>query len=138
MKNIKYIALALTMLLITSCEDVVNVDLDTANPRLVIDASIDWIKGTDGSQQTIKLSKTKGYYDTVTPVVSGAVVYITSNGTTFNFIETPNTGKYICSNFVPIINQNYVLTVIVDGQTYTATESSLRLFVAQKASVLLF
>lgn len=124
MKNIKYILLLLTTLFFVGCEEVVTVDLDTAEPRLVVDASINWVKGTDGSQQRVKLTTTTGYYSKEIPVVSGATVFITnsSNNTVFNFIETPGTGEYLCNNFVPQIGETYVLTVIHDGQTYNATE----------------
>ena len=43
---------------LVSCEEVIDVDLDTAAPRLVIDASLKWEKGTDGSTQKIKLTTT--------------------------------------------------------------------------------
>ena len=61
MKNIKYILLILTVFFFSACEEVVDVDLNTAPPRLVVDASINWVKGTDGSQQTIKLTMTGSY-----------------------------------------------------------------------------
>ena len=38
-------------------------------------------------------------------------------------MEVPNTGEYFCSNFVPVINETYTLTVVSKGQTYTATET---------------
>jgi len=121
----KIIALFAILLLI-SCEDKVNVALDTANPKLVIDANILWQKGTDGSTQKIKLTTTTDYYSNVIPTVSGAIVYVTnSTNTVFTFIETPNTGEYVCTNFVPVINENYTLTVQYAGQTYTATEKLL-------------
>lgn len=125
MKKIFYIASLLVSLFVaTSCEEVVDVDLDTAPPRLVVDASINWVKGTDGSQQTIKLTTTTGYYNPDIPVVSGATVFITnSSGTVFDFIEAPGTGEYLCNNFIPVIDETYVLTVISGGQTYTATET---------------
>ena len=31
------------------------------------------------------------------------------NNIVFNFVETPNSGEYFCSNFIPEINQNYIL-----------------------------
>lgn len=37
----------------------------------------------------------------------------------------PNTGEYLCTNFVPVINENYTLTVINNGQTYKATDKLL-------------
>ena len=123
MKHIFYIAAIISSLFLASCEEVVEVDLDTAAPRLVVDASINWVKGTDGSQQTIKLTTTTGYYNTTVPVVSGATVFVTnSTGTQFNFIENPGTGQYVCTNFIPAIGEEYTLTVISGGQTYTATE----------------
>jgi len=123
MKHIKYILLILTITLFTSCEEVVDIDLATGTPRLVVDASINWTRGTDGSEQKVKLTMSGSYYNNTVPVVSGATVYITNGNTTvFNFTETPGTGEYVCTDFVPEINQTYTLTVIHDGETYTATE----------------
>ena len=119
----KYISLFVLAVTFISCEDVVNVDLETAAPKLVIDANILWNKGTVGNEQTIKLSTTTGYYSSETPKVSGATVYITnSTNTVFPFVETvPNSGEYKCSTFVPVINENYTLTVQYNGMTYRAT-----------------
>jgi hypothetical protein len=124
LKYIIHLLIICSVSIFTSCEEVVEVDLNTAPPRLVVDASINWVKGTDGSQQTIKLTTTTGYYNPNIPVVSGATVFVTNSaGTIFDFVETPGTGEYVCSNFVPVIGENYTLTVISGGQTYTATET---------------
>lgn len=124
MKSIKYIILLTIGLLLSSCEEVVDVDLNTAAPKLVIDASINWIKGTDGSQQKIKLTTTGSYYENTVPAVSGATVFITnSENIVFNFVETPDTGEYVCTNFEPVIGENYTLTVEYDGQTYKASDT---------------
>ncbi|AWI25724.1 DUF4249 domain-containing protein [Flavobacterium pallidum] len=122
-KNFKYILLLIAAVSISSCEEVVDVDLNTAAPKLVIDASIDWVKGTDGSHQKVKLTTTTGFYETEIPVVSNAQVRISnSSNTIFEFIESPGTGEYLCDNFVPQIGETYKLTVISGGQTYEATE----------------
>lgn len=111
-------------LFLAGCEKIVTVDLKTESPRLVIDASINWEKGTLGNLQTIKLTTTTGYYQTNIPVASGAVVTVTnSSNTVFAFTETPNTGNYICSNFIPRSNEQYKLKVIYKGETYTAEEN---------------
>lgn len=124
MKNIKYIIASISMLFLASCEEVVELDLDTAKPRLVVDASINWIKGTDGSQQTIILTTTAGYYDETVPPVSGATVFVTnSDNTLFDFVEVPGTGQYTCTNFIPEIGETYTLTVLYEGQTYTAADT---------------
>ncbi|MDK2770895.1 MAG: DUF4249 domain-containing protein [Flavobacterium sp.] len=107
-----------------SCEDVIDVDLSTGKPKLVIDASLKWQKGTAGNEQTIILSTTAGFYEENVPAATGATVFVTNgNNDVFNFIEIPNTGEYFCDNFVPEIYQNYTLTVIYNGETYTATET---------------
>jgi len=124
MKKIHLFFVILMTFIFNGCEDVVNVDLNTASPKLVIEASINWQKGTLGNEQKIKLTTTTDYYSNTIPKVSGASVFIKNSANMiFNFIETPNTGIYICTNFVPAINQNYTLTVISKGQTYTATET---------------
>jgi hypothetical protein len=111
-------------LFFTSCEEVVDVDLTTAPPKLVIEASINWKKGTSGAQQTIKLTTTTDYFEDEIPIVTGAVVYIKNSANQqFNFTEVPNTGRYVCNNFKPVIEGTYTLTVIINGSTYTASET---------------
>lgn len=123
MKNIKYILLLFTMVFFVSCEEVVDIDLDTAAPRLVVDASINWVKDTPGNSQRIKLTTTTGYYQNEIPAATGATVFITNGANTvFDFIETPGSGEYFCDNFVPEIDQTYTLTIVYQGETYTATE----------------
>ncbi|WJS94995.1 DUF4249 domain-containing protein [Flavobacterium johnsoniae] len=119
-------ALALISLLFVfsfaSCEDVVNLDLETGETKLVVDAEILWKKGTAGNEQTIKISKTAPYYSGSTPKVSGAQVRVeNSNGDVFTFNET-EAGVYKCNNFVPVINMDYKLFIDAEGQSYTATE----------------
>jgi len=122
--SIIFFTIIVSIFSLSSCEDVIDVNLDTAAPKLVIDASIKWEKGSIGNEQTIKLTTTTGFYDTAIPIVSGAIVNITdSNSIQFDFIEEVGTANYICINFNPVINEVYTLLVIVNGQTYTAEET---------------
>lgn len=124
MRTTAKILIATLTLFLTSCEDVIHVDLDTAAPKLVIDASIDWVKNTPGNEQKIVLSSTTGYYSDTFPTVSGATVIVTNAANTvFTFTEIPNTGEYICSNFQPVIGETYTLTINLNGETYTAIET---------------
>ena len=110
--------------LFSSCQDVVDIPLNTANPRLVIEAAINWQKGTSGNVQRIKLTKTTNFYTNTIPTVSGAVIIVSnSSNISFNFSEIGATGVYECTNFVPIINEQYKLNIILDGQNYAATET---------------
>ncbi len=122
MKIIKILIVPL-FLMFLSCEEVVDVDLNTAAPRLVIDASLKWEKGTSGNSQSIRLSTTTGYFAPEIPTVSGASVVVTdSQNNIFSFIESED-GLYVCNNFAPVIDEVYTMTVIVNGQTYVATET---------------
>ena len=117
-----YIVLFLSFFAI-SCEDVVDVDLNKSEPKLVIDASIKWEKGTLGSQQIIRLTTTGDYFNNTVPAANGAIVTITdSNAIVYNFIEDGTTGYYKCTNFNPVLNEVYTLSVIYNGQTYTSTD----------------
>ena len=126
MKNIhKHLIVSFCVFLL-SCTKVVEVDLETAEPKLVIDASIDWVKGTTGNDQKIKLSTTTGYYSETFPTVSAADIVITNSANTvFSFIESSNAGEYICSDFHPVIGETYSLKIVLNGETYTATETCI-------------
>lgn len=126
MKNIKlFITIIIASFAVISCEEVIDVDLETAAPKLVIDASIKWQKGTTGNLQKIKLTTTTDFYSGTIPVATGAIVSVTnitlSTPVTYPFIEDGVTGEYICNNFTPIINNNYALTIVYKGETYTST-----------------
>ena len=107
-----------------SCEDVIDIELNDADPRLVVEASIDWFKNTTGNEQSIKLSLSAPFFDESTPPANGAIIQITdTNNNTFNFIEDGNTGIYRNTNFIPVIDQDYTLTINYNGDTYSATEN---------------
>ncbi len=126
MKSIYIYLTLLLSVLFTGCEEVVDVKTDTAPPRLVVDASLNWEKGTSGHEQMIKLTMTTNFFDNIPPAVSGAAVSVTDgNGTLYEFIETPGTGQYVCSSFDPQIGQSYTLTIVHNGRTITATETMM-------------
>lgn len=111
--------------LISSCTDVIEVDLPVAPPRLVIEASIDWQKETLGNDQEIKLSLSSPFYDNLTQSpVTGAFVKIINNQDKSEVIfEDQNNGSYITSDFIAIMDQSYTLEVVYADETYLATET---------------
>ncbi len=120
-----YFKLIILLFVFTSCEDVIDVNVQESPARLVIEASLDWEKGTSGNNQTIKLSKSTPYFDTTTNVsVTNASVKVTNNDTAeeFVFMHQSN-GVYSTSQFVPIINNTYTLEVVYEGEVYTANET---------------
>ncbi len=108
-----------------SCEDVIDVPVQTAAARLTIEASLDWEKGTAGNVQTIKLSTSTAFFDTVSnTAVTGAQVSVTNTDMSaqFDFVDQDN-GTYTTTEFVPVIGQSYTLEIVYNGETYRATET---------------
>ena len=119
----KYI-LIIFGLLIVACEDPINLDLNTTEPKLVIEASINWFKGTLGNDQEVKLSLSAPYYENITPPANNAQVSIfNSNGTEFTFFEEDLTGIYKSTTFIPVINESYSLVINYNGEIYSGIET---------------
>ncbi|MCA0133040.1 DUF4249 domain-containing protein [Winogradskyella alexanderae] len=122
MKKLFYLILVLTTFY--SCEDVIDVDLNESEPRLVIEASINWFKGTQGNEQSIKLSLSAPFFEEDVPPANGAIVQIQdTNANVYNFVEVDNTGIYTNNSFIPIIDEVYTLSILYNDELYTATET---------------
>ena len=122
--NIKTLLIAATISL-ASCTDVVEVEVQNGPERLVVEASLDWEKGTPGNDQTIRLRKSTQFFDTdTTTEVLGASVMVTndSSGDTFVF-QDQNNGAYRTTSFQPVLGQSYSLRIEYDGEVYTAQET---------------
>ena len=122
MKKYPILIIFFSVIVLLSCEEVVNIPLEKSEPRLVIDASIEWFKGTNGNNQNIRLSRTSGFYEENTEAVTDAQIMIFSeDGSEFNF-EHVQEGNYVNNEFQPELNKSYHLEIFVDEQVYTATE----------------
>ena len=125
MKSLYKIIFAIVILTCWSCTDVVDVETPEAESRLVVEASIDWEKGTLGNNQTIKLSTSVPYFDELSNNAAiGASVKITNDDTIqeFIFVDQGN-GDYTTSIFTPVLNQSYTLEIIYNGEVFTANET---------------
>jgi Domain of unknown function (DUF4249) len=112
-----------------SCEDVIDPNLEKADPILSVDA---WVTNKPGVQ-TIKLNYTVAYDDNsqLPPAASTALVQVTSNtGKVYNFIEntTKKDGSYewtpsSSSETFGKIGERYTLSIVLKGETFSATSS---------------
>ncbi len=112
-------------LLFMSCTDVIDIEVSEATPRLVIEASMDWEKGTLGNFQVVKLRMSTPYFDNlVETLVTGASVKVINDAdqTEVQFTDM-NNGNYSTDNFVPVMGQSYTLMVNYDGDLYLASET---------------
>lgn len=107
----------LMILLFAACEKVVDIKLKNSEPRLVIEGTVD----DAGSPAKVSISKSVPFGEANTfPKVSGANVSIKDNlGNSFVLTET-SAGIYTNSNLQAVVGRTYFLSVILNGQTYTA------------------
>ena len=120
MKKALYILIAFALF---NCEDVIDLKVPTSQPKLVIEASLNWFDGTDGSEQDIKLTLSAPFFDAEVPPANNAIVIVEDiNGNQFNFTEDNATGVYKTTTFIPQIDQEYTLTITYENQTYIGTE----------------
>lgn len=146
MKNIFNIVF-LFALLLTSCEEVIELDLDKGEEQFVIDASIDWKKGTNKALPIVKLSYTSDYYDnSPSREVKGAEITIsTLYGEIYVLeeisyedlfamvkmfdLEIPSDigGTFYTykHGLRPVLNRDYILSVKYQGETYISTARML-------------
>lgn len=129
MKNIniynKLGVLLIIIGLLNSCTDVIEVNVPNGGARLVVEASINWQKGTLGETQTISLRKSTAFFDKNPDApVTGASVTVTkeNDGSIFVFADQKN-GSYTATDFVPELNASYTLEIYYNGNSYTATET---------------
>lgn len=125
MHYLKVILLLVSLNSLYSCEEVVQVDLEESEPRLVIEASILWRKNTSGNVQLVRLTTTAPFFDDQTPPAEGASVSVFSEtGIEFKFEEL-EPGIFRNDQFIPQLNKTYDLEIEYQGEVYKATETLL-------------
>lgn len=108
------------LIALSSCTKVIDVDLNDADPKFVIEANYT----AEDSTVRVQLSLTTSYFDNEPPTtLNNLVVVITDhlgNPQTVPFIGN---GYYELTNYVPIFSTDYTMTVQYDGTTYTAAST---------------
>lgn len=108
------------VLLLSGCQKVINVELNNASPRIVIEGII-----TDGpGPYSVKISESGSYFDqSDLPPVTGAEVIITDNTGISDTLKEATPGIYITSKIKGIPGRTYNLKVISGNNEYTGTST---------------
>jgi hypothetical protein len=111
----------LTVLIWTGCQNVVSIDLNKANPHLVIEGNISDQPGP----YTVMLSKTGNYFETalVFPAVSNAWITVTDNLGQRDTLNEVTPGTYQSSRLIGTVGRTYTLDVLSEGREYNAITS---------------
>ena len=118
MKKILYIIAA--SLVFAACEKIVDIEIPSEDPRLVIESEIYNVKDI----WKVKLSLSQPYFDQDSADdVSSALVFITEMGGDTVFLNYTDTGMYVSADSHQcIVGNSYELNVVYKGQTYSANE----------------
>lgn len=113
-----WIALCLGVILLSSCEKVIDIDLNDAEKKYVVEATISEEEGA----ARVYISQTANFDESnFPPGISGANVSISDNlGNIYNFVDN-NAGSYAHGTLVAVPGRTYTLNVEVNGETFTAT-----------------
>ena len=115
------IPLLLVPVLFGGCEKLVSIDLNKADPHLVIEGVVTDRPGP----YTVKLSKTGNYFvnELVFPPVSNALIVVTDDQGQKDTLNEITNGTYQSSTLRGMVGKTYALEVIAEGKTYNATSS---------------
>lgn len=114
------VRLIVIILIFSSCQKVINIDLNEASPHIVIEGLI---IDTEGPF-TVKISKSGSYFDQpALPAVSGAEVIISDNAGTIDTLKEIAPGIYITSITRGFPGRTYTLKVLSENLQYTGSST---------------
>jgi hypothetical protein len=104
------------------CQKVINVDLNEATPRIVIEGLINDRRGP----YSVSITRSGSYFNQpVLPSVSGAQVIVKDNLGITDTLKEAAPGIYLTSKTRGIPGRTYTLQVIADNQEYDGTSTML-------------
>jgi hypothetical protein len=120
MKTFSKIIFTIVLLYFTSCEKVIYIDLNSTNPKVIVEGNITNLAGP----YTVLLSHSVNYYDPNTfPPVTGAVVTVSDNAGNSEILSEVIPGKYQTSSLQGVEGRTYSLKIEANGNEYAATST---------------
>lgn len=124
LREIRIILCTVSLLFIlSSCEKVIELDLNEAEKKYVIEAVITDQPGT----AKVLITQTKNFDDDNNfPGISGATVTIAENGGAITSLTETSPGVYEAAGLAGSPGKTYQLTVNIGGNTFTASSTMLQ------------
>ena len=116
-----WMTLLLCGVMLEGCQQVVSIDLNKANPHIVIEGNVTDQHGP----YTVKVSKTGDYFEAALsfPAVSNATVVVTDNTGQSDTLSETTGGTYQSTSLQGIAGRTYSLTVVAEGKEYQGVSS---------------
>lgn len=124
MRNTIFLYVLFISIFTASCEDLVDIELNYSNERLVIEGQLNWIKETKQTEQFIILSKTTPYFENQRiPANNAQVEIIDQKNNIYKFEELNETGTYFPLDTIPYnLGSEYTLQIDFENQKYRGSE----------------
>jgi len=131
-KTGKFLITALLFIMIISCTERIDIELDEGSIRLVVDGSVT----TDTIAHKITLAKTTSYfYDQESPSVTGASVSITAGERDIRLFEKEPGAYYTDSTFSALEGLTYTLNIILATPVGGHTEYSVSAYMNNRVRI---
>jgi hypothetical protein len=115
-----YFFVVSSFLILSSCQKVINIDLNSTSPQIVIEGTVSDRPGP----YTVKLSKTVNFSETnIFPAVTGASVIITGTDGSSETLKEAMPGMYITNALQGKPGEAYTISVNDNGKNYEAVSN---------------
>ena len=126
-----YLIIPFILLLFSNCEKVVEIDVPSIEPKLIIDASFEILfdEAPVTANTVVKLKLSADYFEETIPTVSNAIVFLTNvmDNSIINFVDANLSGNFRpLASFIPQDNIEYELTIIYKNQTYKGRATKVK------------
>ncbi|MCX6257362.1 MAG: DUF4249 domain-containing protein [Bacteroidia bacterium] len=112
--------LMLLVLIFSSCEKVIFVDLNNSDPHPVVEANITNLPGP----YIVKLTRSLNYYDSNTfPPITDATVTVSDNAGNSEIMKQTTGGIYQSATLTGTPGRTYTLTILYNGNEYYAVST---------------
>src|SRR5690554_1931882 len=119
-RTIKSLLGVICVVALASCEEVIDLDLGNAEPRIVIEGTLT----TDPGPYQVKITQSVDYGElNEFPAISGAAVTITDKEGRSEVLEEVGEGVYLIQDFQGEKGKSYNLEVQYEGETYQAAST---------------
>ncbi len=124
-KKIFILLFVLSVCTFTSCTKIIDIDLPTSDPRLVVEGNFDFNENDTTNIMYLKLSLTTSYFNTQIPVVNDATVWVEDQNSQKYVLEAlGENGIYFTNKIAtPTEGDQFKLTILYDGDIYEAVET---------------
>lgn len=114
------VILVFAFILQTSCEKVIDLDLNSEDPKYVIEG----IVNKDSLVHTVRITRTLNFDEPNNfPTVDNATVTISDNLGNSTNLSLVSPGVYQTTNYIGVEGRIYTITVNVDGKTFTSSST---------------